>query len=229
MSGDSHYGDVAFWGEWEGAARVAQELPKLETHGPRWLWEPDPRGSRPEGRPQNTDPFVWGDAIVYTACRQDQNAKLRGLGCGSVILFGSSLARTFVLDTVLVVAGYIDHNRSNFCNVLDGVASEDHMRMTLKPWYEPDLIDTFRCYVGATPENPVEGMFSFVPCTPDLGSGFARPSIELDGYITPRLAMAARTNPVSGSADVATLWRCVVDQVLAHRHLALGTHFELPV
>jgi hypothetical protein len=42
-----------------------------------------------------------------------------------------------VLDTVLVVAGYVDHNLHdlNFRTELAGIASPENMRMTLEPWY----------------------------------------------------------------------------------------------
>jgi hypothetical protein len=107
---------------------------------------------------------VWGDAIRYTFCRQPGNGKLRRLGRGSVILFGSSLDHRFVLDAVLVVAGWIEHGRRD-----DLVGHVDEM------------------YIRAT-------MFSFVPCRPAAGpgSGFARPAIELNGLINPNARMQAR-------------------------------------
>jgi hypothetical protein len=45
---------------------------------------------------------------------------------------------------------------------------------------------TLRLYYGATPDAPVEGMFSFVPCQRAEGAtGFARPVIDL-GDLLPR-------------------------------------------
>jgi hypothetical protein len=235
VEGSDLQGDVAFWGEWEGEAQVIRDL-EPTAFGPRWLCQPNPLGPPPPsdaGRPQNTDPFVWGDAIVYTACRQDRNAKLRNLGRGAVVLFGSSLSGAFVLDTVLVVTGYVDHNLHdlNFRTELVGIASPENMRMTLEPWYSSGIETTFRFYVGATPEHPVNGMFSFVPCRPveGLGDGFARPAIDLGRFIKPRLSMQARTSAALDADRIAELWRRVADQVLASdEQLALATRLDLP-
>lgn len=72
IDGDDEDGDVAFWGEWEGEARLITAL-EPTPRGPRWLYTPNPQGAPPppdeKGTPpQNTDPFVWGDAIRYGAC-----------------------------------------------------------------------------------------------------------------------------------------------------------------
>jgi hypothetical protein len=131
-----------------------------------------------------------------------------------------------VLDTVLVVAGWLEHrNRKD----LVGLTSDVHMRATIEPmygWGEDGT--TYRLYFGATPADPVEGMFSFVPCRPLDGdrSGFARPALELDGHIEPNLRMQARVlEPEQGS--MKSLWRSVVDQVLS-QELALATRLQLP-
>jgi hypothetical protein len=121
---------------------------------------------------------VWGDAIRYTFCRQPGNGKLRRLGRGSVILFGSSLDHRFVLDAVLVVAGWIEHGRRDD---LVGHVDEMYIRATIDPMYGwGEDGQTYRLFVGTTPDAPVDGMFSFVPCRPAAGpgSGFARPAID---------------------------------------------------
>jgi hypothetical protein len=90
---------------------------------------------------------------------------------------------------------------------------------------------TFRFYVGATPEHPVNGMFSFVPCRPAEGfrAGFARPAIELGCFIKPRLSMQARTSAALDAERIAELWRQVADQVLgSDEKLALATRLDLP-
>lgn len=114
VQAEDQHGEVAFWGEWEGAVDLVTEVDRVPG-GPRWLCRPDPHAVEPSSDdgtpPQNTDPFVWGNAIRYTFCRQPGNGKLRRLGRGSVILFGSSLDHRFVLDAVIVVAGWIEHRR----------------------------------------------------------------------------------------------------------------------
>ena len=64
IDGDDQHGDVAFWGEWEGEARLVTALEPTPRE-PRWLCVPNPHGAPPSPNengipPQNTDPFVWG-------------------------------------------------------------------------------------------------------------------------------------------------------------------------
>lgn len=221
-------GEVAFWGEWEGAVDLVTELEQAHG-GPRWLCRPDPSARPPMSAdgtpPQNTDPFVWGEAIRYTYCRQPGNRKLRQLGRGSVILFGSSVQHRFVLDSVLVVAGWIEHRRRGD---LAGHADEAYMRATLDPMYGwGEDRRTYRLYFGATADEPVDGMFSFVPCRPAVGSrsGFARPAVELDGLINPNARMQARMLDVDVER-IPEFWRAVVEAVRSEG-LALATRLEL--
>jgi hypothetical protein len=230
VNGGDEHGPVAFWGEWEGETHLVNKL-EPERHGPRWLCQPRANAEPPEraegdNPPENTDPFVWGDAITYTYCRQDRNSKLRRLGRGSLVLFGSNLDGAFVLDTVLVIAGWREHRNPRD---LTGLVSDAHMKATILPmygWGEDET--TFRLYVGATPRNQVDGMYSFVPCRPLAAGrdGFARPSIELAGHINPNLRMAARILAPRDQA-IATLWQLVAQQVV-DRQLALATHLRLP-
>lgn len=228
VQADDQHGEVAFWGEWEGAADLVTEVDWVPG-GPRWLCRPDPHAAPPSSDdgtpPQNTDPFVWGDAIRYTFCRQPGNGKLRRLARGSVILFGSSLDYRFVLDTVLVVAGWTEHRRRDD---LIGRVDETYMRSTIDPMYGwGEDGKTYRLYLGATPDNPVDGMFSFVPCRAAAGprSGFARPAIDLKGLINPNARMQARMLDVSAE-EIPELWRSVVETVRAGE-LALATQLQL--
>jgi len=228
-TGQDTDGEVAFWGEWEGAVNVVSELdPVPEGRGPTWLGRPDPSASPPPvlpgNPPQNTDPYVWGDAMRYTYCRQPTNGKLRGLGRGSVILFGSSVAYRFVLDAVLVVARFVDHSCAGD---LRGVTDDVHMRTTIEPMYGWGEGATHRLYEGATPADPVNGMFSFVPCKPGSGRdvGFARPEIDLDGWIHHDLRMQARMEDRDANA-MRQAWDDVASVIRSHG-LALGTALRL--
>jgi hypothetical protein len=217
-------GDVAFWGEWEGAVDVVTDLDPVPG-GPRWLGRPDPSATPPDfgedTPPQNTDPYVWGDTMRYTFCRQPRNRKLRSLGRGSVILFGSSVQGEFVLDTVFVVAGWTEHRaRSD----LEGRTDATHMLATIGPMYGwGEGKRTYRLYVGATPDNPVDGMFSFVPCRPGSGAdaGFARPALKVDGVINPNARMQARTLDV-GEPGTWAAWTAAVEATVSEG-LALAT------
>jgi hypothetical protein len=161
----------------------------------------------------------------YTFCRQPTNRKLRSLGRGSVILFGSSLHGKFVVDTVLAVAGWIEHRRTRD---LIGRTDDIHMRATIDPmygWGEDER--TYRLYVGATPGDSVNGMFSFVPCRPRISAevGFARPSLEIEGVINPNLRMQATTLDVS-ERWIRAAWDAAVDTVQS-AGLALATQLTL--
>lgn len=228
IGGAEHRGELAFWGEWEGGVDLISEVDPIES-GPRWLCRPDPRAPYPRSEdgtpPQNTDPFVWGDRFRYTFCRQRGNGKLRRLGRGSLVLFGSSLQHRFVLDTVLVVAGWVEHRKPRD---LIGRTDDAHMRATIDPMYGwGDDKRTYRLYFGATPDDPVEGMFSFVPARPAAGSasGFARPAIYFDDLINPDTRMQARVRDV-GIDKLPQLWQAVTDAV-TEEGLVLATELKL--
>jgi hypothetical protein len=227
-AGEDQRGELAFWGEWEGAVDVVTKLDPVPG-GPHWLGRPDPSVTPPDfGQdtpPQNTDPYVWGDAMRYTFCRQPTNRKLRSLGRGSVILFGSSVQSEFVLDTVFVVAGWIEHRTTSD---LIGLTDDTHMRATIVPMYGwGEDKRTYRLYVGATPEDAVDGMFSFVPSRPGSGAdvGFARPGLEIDGVINPNLRMQAKTLDC-GEPAIRAAWDAAVDTVTTEG-LALATQLTL--
>ena len=231
--GPEHIGLLTAWAEWEAQARLVAPLGG-RPGGARWLCEPVVDGSIPTptdgSPPQNTDPFVFGERFAYTACRQPTNRKLRTLGRGSLILFGSSVCGEFVLDTVFVVAGYIDHTAATYRDLPDSVASEDLRRFTLDPWYGwGDQGETYRLYVGATSDEPVEGMFSYVPCLPltDKPTAFARPPVRLPSFVNPRLRMQARSSPAVDAEAVSDAWRAVAETVIGSG-LCLGTKLTIP-
>jgi len=221
-------GEIAYWAEWEGGADLVAEVDPVPG-GPRWLCRPDPSAPPPRTEdgtpPQNTDPYVWGDTMRYTFCRQLRNGKLRRLGRGSVILFGSSLHNQFVLDAVLVAAGWVDHESPD--GLVDAT-DQAHMRATIEPMYGwEDVKRTYRLYFGATPSQRVNGMFSFVPCREANGrkSGFARPGIQVDGLFNPNARMQAKMLDVA-EERCPELWKSVVAQVVGEG-LLLGTQLEL--
>lgn len=95
--------ELVFWGEWEPPADV-RGLGPLSTNvlfSPQYPVFP--------GRPksQNTDPFVFDGEFLYCCCKQVRKdgtvTFLRDLDHGDVLIFGSHVGGTFVLDTVFVV------------------------------------------------------------------------------------------------------------------------------
>jgi len=229
---------LGVWGEWEAqtnASPLAQRVPG----GPTWIHEPY-YDSSVEGWRQNTDPFIFGEHFHYTGCRQHvkpKNARVRvptqlaKLRRGSVIVFGSARSRQFIIDTVFVVGDeMIDHSSQNYERLLDGRISQAYREVTIDSWYsgQPPASQTHRLYFGATPERPIDGMFSFVPCA-RLGerpSGFARPRIEM-GQVTQNKAMGFKLTILDSTRDAALLWRRVIEQVL-DAGLAIGVRIELP-
>jgi hypothetical protein len=213
-------GPIAFWGEWEPPSRVAHRWPRrgdLPTvaHLPEWH---DPGRGRWR---QNTDPWVFGPAFLYSNCKQPNPggtpSALQRLPVGSTILFGSSRAGAFVLDTVFVVGDIVTRYRP-----VDGIAdASDAFRICTIESLAADPSDysrtTFTLFRGATPDAPVNGTFSFVPCRrwsePD-DSRFARPAITVPTVTNP----ASRQSPSGATRhrsaeEVAAAWRAVVDQV----------------
>ena len=241
--------EIGFWGEWE-AQSEAEAIGNPVPHGPRWIHRPFWARPASYAGLHNTDPFVFGDRFHYTGCLQHTKhgpTQLRHLSRGSVILFGSKRPGRpeFTLDTVFVVADFVDHARRDYKRTLAKIVSDTYAAVTLAPWYgetngcrppvsehgcnAPEPERSYRLYLGATFANPVAGMFSYFPCvTGDgIGRGFARPAICLPEVITPTMTQNKRLNPRQCVDEIIPLWDEVVRQVTA-RGLALGIQAELP-
>jgi hypothetical protein len=239
-----HHGTFAFWGEWEPQSRV-RKLTQQTQHDPRWLHTPElnldvlktiATHSQPSScttncttynGPQNTDPLVFGDRFRYAFCKQESNKILRSLSKGDIILFGSTLAKSFVIDTVFVVGEHdIVHNNVE----LPSWESELHRRITM------DLIQVPTCglrlYGGErwSPEKP----FSFVPCLPAKGLptvGFRRPVIDasepLKDIINPRRWRGPPPYVELDDKSADAAWEAIVQQVVDWG-CALGTTVDEP-
>lgn len=225
-------GEVVFWGEWEPPSKIQRRWPPragLPTvvHMPCW-------GDPPPGQRQNTDPWVFGSAFLYSNCKQlnpsGTPSALQRLEPGSLILFGSVRGGDYLLDTVFVVGRSLGRYRPgdriagmsrafNTCTVDSLVNEPAHVSEA-----------SFNLLAGATRHAPVNGMFSFVPCRRRLGdeSRFARPSIQLPGIINPRSRQAPsgakNLRPVE---QVTAAWNAIVDRVLA-AELELGVELAEP-
>jgi hypothetical protein len=232
---------LVFWGEYEPPTRLVKSYSNSVPDGPKFLFAPAPVAFHPNDPPlMNTDPFVFGDRFFYSICKQNNKrgpTAMQRLARGSVILFGSGQHRSqFAVDTVFVVADYIDWNLSNYRKRLAGAVPPEYFHSTLEPIaYEMKVRNlspsqTFRLYVGATVEKPYAGMFSFFPCRPakeGVDKGFARPVLRRAGIITDNLTQGQRMNPQPDVAAVKELWDDVARQVL-DQGLALGVHANLP-
>jgi hypothetical protein len=231
---DTNSTDLGFWGEWEPQS-TAVPVVERQPNGPAWIHTPYYDPSAVHGWAQNTDPFSFGDQFHFTGCQQHRNGhptQLAHLKPGSVVLFGSALDYQFVLDTVFVVGDrWIDHTKADHSNRINGTISRAYREVTIEPWYSGDIPRdrVHRLYFGATPDRPVNGMFSFFPSLPiaEVANGFARPVIDIPRVITQSQTQSFQRTFLSSLDDAHSLWRQVIRQV-RERGLLLGTHAELP-
>jgi hypothetical protein len=231
--GRCHDGELVLWGEWEPPSLVIRRWPRQDRlprvlHQPYWL-RPAGSGSR-----QNTDPWVWGEQMLYSNCKQivgpaRVRTAMQHLPRGSVICFGSSIDGDFCIDTVFVVASaepWVPAEASH----LD--ASEAFAICTGGSIVagRTDANTELVLYRAATPANPVDGMYSFAPARDAGGRDprFARPPIELPGLINPASKQSTwgSKRPLSRS-EVRRAWASVRRQVLHHDTL-LAVHLETP-
>lgn len=209
--------DLLFWGEWEptskfspvastaakGVAPVYYHEPFVQVKNgslviPPFFKERKNGTSDPLKR-QNTDPFVFGDCFLYCCCKQRKHkkkssltefTKMGNLDRGSLILFGSTISPKqggpyFVLDTVFVVADYKEYCSKTALTDLAGIVSNDYCEITgYKDWTDDEKYILYR---GATVDNPVEGMFSFVPCRSCDSGVVGFPRVELKSSDLPNV------------------------------------------
>lgn len=228
-------GQLVFWGEWEGPSRVVRRWER-QHHLPTFLHEPHVAEPPAHGFRQNTDPWVFGDRFHYSNCKQRTNkgrttTSMQHLTDGSLVLFGSSMDARFVLDTVFVVGrrqgtytlrdhDHLEMNDAFKVATIESMASPEDAQIDLQ----------LTLYDGTTPQDPFEGMHSFVPCLAHDGDGprFARPEIQLPGMINPdnRQSTLGSKKPRS-IEEIREAWEKVVAQV-RDQDLLLATHIELP-
>lgn len=228
--GQQHNGELRAWCEWEAQSDLLQELDRPDpSELPRYLWLPY-YTDQPDGyeRLHNTDPFIFGDQFLYSNCKQAKRPNLRNLERGSVIAFGSKKGHGWVLDTVLVIADSFDYLAADTHTALAGLVPDAFLDVTGGPLVENDATETLRLYRGATPDDPIDGMFSFFPTSFASGNvGFERPSIELpDSYFKPKLAQNYKKTDLPPDT-LNELWQSIAEQVL-DAGLLLGTHAAMP-
>ena len=239
-----HCGRLWAWGEWEPESRLIRglDLPDDNQDYPRFLWQPYYVPRQSYRGLHNTDPFIFGERFLYSNCRQKPNSGLMHLGKGSVIAFGSYKKGVadqwrWWIDTVLVVADSEPYRVSDACRVLKDRVSDVFGIVTGGPLSDNRKAgcaadEYFRLYQGATPDNPVDEMFSFFPARPRRAggtAGFPRPEINLPcEYFTPNLSRNAKGVSRERRTDqLRWIWTELVKQV-RRAGLVLGTHAALP-
>ncbi len=233
--GTERSGSLRAWGEWEAESDLTSKLqqPRQDRQYPGYLWSPYYVPKSNYRLLHNTDPFIFGERFLYSNCKQGSVPSLAHLGRGTVIAFGSGRKiageRRWVLDTVLVVADSLTYAAREAHQTLADAAPEAFLTVTGGPIADNEGA-SFRLYMGATPDYPVEGMFSFFPAMPAHGdAGFPRPVIDLPSeYFNPR-SWQAQKGPGRQRTreELRGLWDSLVAQV-REAGLVLGTHAELP-
>jgi hypothetical protein len=218
------HGSIGFWGEWEAPSAVMRTK-TTNGHLPRYLHTPVYQEPESHEGLRDTDPFVFGDRMLYTGCRQHTHydraegpieTALRRLDRGSVIVFGSAIQKRFVVDTVFVVGDHSDYPNREY-ESLDGLVSPEYHSITLKPSaLAVPSVESFRLYRGATIDDPVEGMYSFVPCRPINHDEplFARPGIALPEMVTQNLTQGKKITAVNEARDLYKAWSSIREQVI---------------
>lgn len=234
---------LAFWGEWEAPASCMQ----LEPGGAaQTAFVPLPVTFPNRDGLENTDPFVFDGQFMCSCCKQvwkDGTATyLRDLQRGDVLLFGSCPSKQFLLDTVLVIDRSELYLRGDGPSRFKGKVANSFMEATLKPLARPGLIpqgcaqpttcteeQQYRLYWGASPENSVNGMFSFVPAR--LASipmaAFQQPNVTrlFPGSVPASFGDRFRG---SGTAEqVKKAWVAVAELVVQKGYV-LGTALRVP-
>lgn len=240
-------GEVVFWGEWEAPSRIERrwqvegDLPRV-LHTPYWT---RPRGSQPR---QNTDPWVFGDRMLYSNCKQVSGTPRRptgmqSLSSGSVVCFGSTRRDQFWVDTVFVVAAAEPWVPDQTAGLDLDEAFLVCVAQPLSTWAETNTGCAsprigcaagsgleFTLYRGATLEEPVHGMYSFVPARPvdHPTPRFARPVVRVPERINPASRQsprgARRLLPIE---TVRQAWTSLRDQVLTY-DFVLATSLVTP-
>lgn len=228
--------ELLFWCEWEPESVVIKIKDNAILHEPQYLHIPFYIHHDVQVGLQRTDPFVFGERFQYAICRHFNKygpTKLRFLDKGSLVLFGSCLDGSFVIDTVFVVDEWIEYNRSNAESILKDKVSKTYWDTLIEPLLASrsdcgGSSDMYRLYFGATYNKPVNGMFSFFPCLLDNNAGgFARPIIRLDNVITDNLQQNFKCTDLENINEVKSLWDDVVRQV-NDQGLFLGIKTKLP-
>ena len=244
--GTKRSGDLWAWGEWEPESDLICKfnLPDGFSQHPRVLWDPYYVPKENYRGLHNTDPFIFGERFLYSNCGQASQSKrgLKHLDRGSVIAFGSGKAiagkRRWMLDTVLVVGDFVEYDMRKARMELKDLAPATFLDVTGGPLAENASTSGtcaptsawLRLYRGATPNNPVQGMFSFFPAIPaGDGSGFSRPLVDLaDEYFNRKSWQAPKgLGRERMCSELFDLWNRLVKQV-RDAGLVLGTHAELP-
>ena len=198
---------------------------------------------------QNTDPFVFGEAFIYSLCQQWREYKkghlhttyLSRLPIGSLILFGSKVMLdtgstkedAFALDTVFVVGDSRPYTIKNYETDLAGFIPKDYGYIMGFDYARGAGVSmNIRCYKGATPSNPVNGMYSFSPCQvadPKGGKSFHKVMIKktdgLNDYINVKVQQGFKGSITIPDSEAQKVWTKVCE-IAENQGCLQGVNFQ---
>ena len=122
-----------------------------------------------------------------------------------------------MLDTVFVVSDYRNYTPATYQKDLQGFIPNTYDEiMGFKNWNEQNA--QLVCYKGATINESIDGMFSYVPCKMKEEEiiGFPRIKINnglLSGIITDNLNAAPKFSAINNSAMIKGVWNEISKQV----------------
>ena len=252
--------DLTFWGEWEPQSLFMRiDNPKENKSLPHVIHHPVLNLNEPKRGRQNTDPFVFHERFLYRCCKQINKrgqTQLAHLRPGSIVLFGSRVNKLFAIDTVFVVGDFRDYydqrgglkfdpSLEQYADIVGVGLKSSGGRNGSGCGNNSGCGNTSGCgrknsqmrlYYGASPEIPVEGMYSFVPCKRMSGNaqGWARPTLTRDemrniyaSCITDNLQQGVKYCRDANLESNIKAWNHI-RELFAQRGFLEGVRFECP-
>ncbi|HWO73411.1 MAG TPA: hypothetical protein VNN21_07620 [Dehalococcoidia bacterium] len=232
--------EVALWAEWEPPSFCGRF--EDDAHHPLLprAWHRPVVGCTPTDKAQNTDPWVFGETMRYSNCRQERLRRLRELQPGDVLFYGSVKKMDergckidqygFYLDTVFVIGRSADYRfEAEHPRLPDEAQVDDVFRTHVLDVLGRQARDKhFTLYDGVMLTDSTDQPFCYVPCRP-VGASledarFPRPRIDdLFGppFSNPQLGLRKLDLPAEEAWQKVTT-RC------RERGLKLAARIELP-
>lgn len=219
---------LMFWGEWEPDSYIIKDFGSKSF--PRYLQKPIWPCQVPNKLSNcGTDPFVFNKPFIYDFCEQDAFALLSNLDKGSLIIFGFQKKNPFrfIVDTVFVIGDYLDFTSATLSALQSRISEKDYLIIEQNmPFLIPGK--RYRCYFGATPQEPFNDMYSFVPCCLyNQGKNkFLEITNNIPNIISIKKSQGVTQTKCNSINDVKNMWNNI-KTLTAQQGLLEGTRFYL--
>ena len=182
---------------------------------------------------QNTDPFVYGKAFMYSSiCKPEQTLDLKS---GSIILFGSckkykespdieEKTYKFRVDTIFVIKEILDFSDE----VLNSYRNTIYYEAALKYINAADGF-SHKLFIGATPKDSFNGMYSFIPAHISSDTPYGQMVIDntKDVFKEVRYTQSVGREVAHGEKSVKRFWESLLNYTYDSGYVP-ATHIELP-